>query len=65
MFCAAHQANLADSGWTLSRRNFSRALEELDIRVHGWEKDALLDRFEVDEDENVSGRFSRGCRIET
>lgn len=59
IFPVLQQANLADSGETLSRRNFSRALKELDIRVHGWEADALFDRFEVDEGENVSGQYVR------
>lgn len=58
-FSFSEQANLADSGETLSRRNFSRALKELDIQAHGWEADALLDRFEVDEGENVSGTTSQ------
>lgn len=36
----------------MTRPEFSRALEDSGVRVKGWEKDALLDRFE-------DGRISR------
>lgn len=34
---------------TLSRHDVLRALEELEVRVDGWEADALLDRFAVED----------------
>lgn len=39
------------SGGTLSRYDFSRALEELGVHVDGWEAGALMDRFGVEMDE--------------
>ncbi|CAM9649226.1 unnamed protein product, partial [Ectocarpus sp. 12 AP-2014] len=38
-------------GGTLSRYDFSRALEELGVHVDGWEAGALTDRFGVEKDE--------------
>lgn len=37
---------------TLSRRDVFRSLEELGVRVDGWEADALLDRFTVEDGSN-------------
>ncbi|CBN74701.1 hypothetical protein Esi_0037_0136 [Ectocarpus siliculosus] len=39
------------SGGTLSRYDFSRALEELGVHVDGWEAGALMDRFGLEKDE--------------
>ncbi|CAN0248928.1 unnamed protein product, partial [Ectocarpus sp. 12 AP-2014] len=39
------------SGGTLSRYDFSRALEELGVHADGWKAGALMDRFGVEKDE--------------
>lgn len=41
----------------MTRLDFSRALEDSGVRVEGWEKEALLDRFE---DESLSGKVIEG-----
>lgn len=49
---------------TISQQDFWRALEKMQIRVHGWEANALLDRFEVEEDGIVS-KFQRAIHSAT
>jgi len=51
-------------GGSLSRDDFLRALEELEVYVGGWEAEALLDRFAAaEEDENDKANASHRLSV--